>query len=614
VKWEHFRAFLWLRWRIQVNQLKRGGIANVVILALLAPFIAIFVIALLIGAFVVGLLVLPQADSAVILLVFDGVILMFLFFWALTLVVELQRSEVLSLNKFLHLPVSIKGVFLINYLSSLVSLNLMSFVPAMVGLSIGMAFGKGPIMLLLLPLVASFVLMVTALTYQFQGWLAAIMVNQRRRRTVIVLITMTFVLMCQLPNLFNIFQPWKKTGLDERFVLKVNEEQELLRLRNTKQITQEEYGQRFSEVQRKFQEDHDNSEKETLKQLAQIGWVVNLAVPPGWLALGAEAATEGNVLPGILGTLGMTLIGLASLGRSYRTTVRIYTGEYSNRKTKKTVAAPAPVPVGPQPVGLLERDIPGLSEQPAAIALAGFRSLLRAPEAKMLLLTPLLMVIIFGSIFIASFREAVPEFSRPLMVFAGMSMVLLGMFQLLGNQFGFDRSGFRVFVLCAARRRDILLGKNLAFVPLVFALGALTVTVIEIVYPMRVDHLLASLPRMVSMYLLFCLVANCMSILAPTPIAAGSLKPANPKLLTVILQLLFVSLMGMLLVPLLLPLGIEFTLDELELVQGVPIDLILSLLICWGMVAFYRLALGWQGDLLQAREQKILEAVTTKAE
>ena len=48
-------------------------------------------------------------------------------------------------------------------------------------------------------------------------------------------------------------------------------------------------------------------------------------------------------------------------------------------------------------------------------------------------------------------------------------MILLTMIQLVGNQFGFDRSGFRVYVLCAAPRRDILLGKNLAVAPL--ALG-----------------------------------------------------------------------------------------------------------------------------------------------
>ncbi len=43
--------------------------------------------------------------------------------------------------------------------------------------------------------------------------------------------------------------------------------------------------------------------------------------------------------------------------------------------------------------------------------------------------------------------------------------MLFGFVQLMANQFGFDRDGFRVFVLCAAPRRDILLGKNLAFVP-----------------------------------------------------------------------------------------------------------------------------------------------------
>ena len=92
---------------------------------------------------------------------------------------------------------SIKGAFLINYLSSLVSLNMVVFLPAMVGLSLGLAFGRGPAMLILLPLVGAFLLMVTALTYQFQGWLASLMVNQRRRRTIIVLVTMAFVLLCQ---------------------------------------------------------------------------------------------------------------------------------------------------------------------------------------------------------------------------------------------------------------------------------------------------------------------------------------------------------------------------------------------------------------------------------
>ena len=41
--------------------------------------------------------------------------------------------------------------------------------------------------------------------------------------------------------------------------------------------------------------------------------LVNLVVPPGWLPLGATALAEGNVLIALLGTLGLTLIGTASL-------------------------------------------------------------------------------------------------------------------------------------------------------------------------------------------------------------------------------------------------------------------------------------------------------------
>ena len=119
------------------------------------------------------------------------------------LLAELHRSDPLSLDKFLHLPVSITGIFLINYLSSLVNPILIIFVPAMFALGIGLAIAKGPALLLLLPLVAAFLLMVTALTYQFQGWLAALMVNKRRRRTIIVLLTMGVILVFQLPNLIN---------------------------------------------------------------------------------------------------------------------------------------------------------------------------------------------------------------------------------------------------------------------------------------------------------------------------------------------------------------------------------------------------------------------------
>jgi ABC-2 type transport system permease protein len=114
----------------------------------------------------------------------------------------------LSLAKFMHLPVSVTGAFLINYLSSLLRLSLVVFGPIMLGFALALVFVKGILFVPVFVLLAAFFLMVTALTYQLQGWLASLMSNPRRRRTVVVATTAIFVLIVQLPNLINFFAPW----------------------------------------------------------------------------------------------------------------------------------------------------------------------------------------------------------------------------------------------------------------------------------------------------------------------------------------------------------------------------------------------------------------------
>jgi len=261
---------------------------------------------------------------------------------------------------------------------------------------------------------------------------------------------------------------------------------------------------------------------------------------------------------------------------------------------------------------LLEARLPGLSEPVSAIALGGFRSLLRSPEAKMMLLSPVIMIPILGSMLFKA-GGSIPEVVRPLVAIGGMAFVLLGLVQLMGNQFGFDRDGFRVFVLSPASRRDILLGKNLTFVPLVLILAAILLVMVQALCPLRVDHVLAMVPQVVSMFLLFCIFTNLASIYTPVYIAAGSLKPANPKTSTILIQMV----MFLLIFPLtqsvtLLPLGIETLLRFLGWPAAIPIFLVLALLECAVIVLLYRFSLVWQGDLFQAREQKILESVTNR--
>jgi hypothetical protein len=295
--------------------------------------------------------------------------------------------------------------------------------------------------------------------------------------------------------------------------------------------------------------------------------------------------------------------------------VRLYTGQF-NAGGKQQVAA-APVPRAADSAGklstrFLERRLPWTSDQTSVIALGGFRSLLRAPEAKMLLLTPIIMVVVFGSLLAA--RATPPPATRPLIAFGAMAMLLLTMIQLVGNQFGFDRGGFRVFVLCPARRRDILLGKNLAVAPLALGMCAVAVVVVQFVYPMRVDYFLAAWVQALSMFLLFCLLANGLSMLAPLPIAAGSIKPMSPKGIALLLHFAFMFVFPVTMATTLLPLGIGLGLDALDWSYGIPICLILAVAECIAIVFLYRFLLTLQGRFLQAREQKILETVTTKAE
>jgi ABC-2 type transport system permease protein len=241
------------------------------------------------------------------------------------------------------------------------------------------------------------------------------------------------------------------------------------------------------------------------------------------------------------------------------------------------------------------------------------RSLMRSPEAKMMLLTPLIMIPIFGSMLWRG-RANIPESVRPLVAFGGMLFVLLGMVQMMTNQFGFDRDGFRVFVLSPASRRDVLLGKNLAFAPMAMAIAAIVLVVVQILCPMRADHLLTMLPQYLSMFLVFCILSNLVSIYAPAHVAAGSLRPANPKLTTILLQTVMIGIM----LPLtqaviLMPLGIEFLLRFFGWGSHVPIYLLLSIVECALVVFLYKLSLAWQGELLQGREQRILECVTNRA-
>lgn len=613
MNWQHLSAFLWLRWRLLVNQSRRAGAINAVVTMIFIVAAVAVAVPLGIGSFAAGVYLLPQVEPAHLMYVWDVVIVGFLFSWSFGMLTDLQRTESLTLSKFLHLPVSIRGAFLINYVSSLLSVTLILFVPIMLGLCLALVVTKGFWLLVSLPLAAAFLLMVTALTYQFQGWLASLMTNPRRRRTVVVIATMLFILLVQLPNLMNLMAPWNR-GAQSDASAQMHEELARLKLQyESGQIDGPEFLRRQQAIIEKQQHALQSANRALLKTVEEKAWLANAILPLGWLPVGVTAAAQGQYVVPPLALVGLTAIGTASLWRAYHTTLRIYQGDFTGRK--RQAAPPAAVPATPLKKRdlLVERRIPSLSEPVSAITLGGVTALLRAPEAKMMLLTPLLFGVIFGSALWKTGAQVPPPF-RPLIAVGACGFVLLGLLQIMANQFGFDRDGFRVFVLCAAPRRDILLGKNLSFAPLALGMSATLVIIVEVFCRLRLDHLLAMVPQFVSMFLLFSVVMNLLSIYAPMHLAAGSMKPANPKLVPILIQLVATMvLVPLSLAPTLAPVAIEALLEWQGWSHGVPVFLPLALLECAAVVFIYRFLLGWQGGLLQSREQKILDCVTDRA-
>ncbi|MGH9675933.1 MAG: hypothetical protein ACRD36_02425, partial [Candidatus Acidiferrum sp.] len=338
----------------------------------------------------------------------------------------------------------------------------------------------------------------------------------------------------------------------------------------------------------------------------------NVVLPLGWLPLGAMSLAGGNYLAALLCTVGLASIGSVCMWRSYRTTVRLYTGEFTGGGGRP-VEVKKPVPTEVQPSRFLERRLPWVTEETSAIAFASFRGLTRAPEAKMMLLPAIFMLVMFG-VLLFSRSASIPPAFRSLLPYGAIGLSMLSTVQLLGNQFGFDRDGFRVFVLSAAPRRHILLGKNLAFAPFAIMICLTATMIAAVLFPMRIDYLLAVIPQFVSIFLVYCLGANLLSIFAPLPIAAGSLRPKNPKFIPILLHLLFMMCLAMLLTFALWPLAVSLLFDRISWAIGALAYLSLAVLQCVAVVFLYRAILAWQGTLLQRREKKILDVVTTKAE
>ena len=537
------------RWERQSPLL--GGISILVTVIGVGSAVAATVL-----AYILGTTLLPRAEPFHLMLVWDGVIILFLFLWLIGLLVQLQLGgESLSLEKLLHMPVSPLSAFLLNYVGSQTRVSLIVFLGGMLGLSAASVVALGSAHWILVPLVLAFVALVSAVTHQFQSWLARLFVNKRRRGTVVAVAVLTFVLIANLPALLN------------RFFRKADVQ--------------------FWEV----------------VQIERWTVLANAALPPGWLALGARSAGQSEIWLGALAALGMFGIAALSLRRSYRKTLQaLALGDDPPRRTKATRRVKTTNPTRLAGVVMpLQRFTGHIPDQSRAVAWVALRIWIRAPQGKMVLLSPVLLVMLYALLF-SEFGSG--DWAGQFAVLGMMGFMIMMAFNLFANLFGQDGNGFRAVVLAGVPPRELLLGKNLALLPYTLILGAVVIVVLQWMHGLRLDHVLANAAQLLILYLIACMLGNAFSVKAPWPMSPTSMGMRRATAVTFLssflILLLFIPAIGLVAIPIWL---------EKRFAPAVPLYLIVSVLELVLVAALYRRVLASQARLLGERVENVLERV-----
>src|SRR5262249_12595816 len=146
------------------------------------------------------------------------------------------------------------------------------FLPGMFGLGIASVYALGPWMLISLPLIVGFVLMVTAVTYQFRGWLGTLMVNKRRRRTIVAFVTGSLILISQAPNLIQLtFRGTHHREPDQAAEQYARDFQQLQTDLNSHKITAKQFQERFEALSATHQKKRNDENRRLLATLQS--WV-----------------------------------------------------------------------------------------------------------------------------------------------------------------------------------------------------------------------------------------------------------------------------------------------------------------------------------------------------
>ena len=661
--------FVWLRYRIRHNQVTHSSkilqaFAVLGMFFVVMSTISVWGCGLLAGVFVPRLI--GQDNNY---LLWDLAALVALLSWTIHVLNEAQRGDPISLDRILHLPVSPGQAFVVNYLSSLGSTVFLMAAGGFLGLVIGSLFSVGPKAILFFFPMFAFLFAMTAITYWLQGWIAGLMANPRKRQTIIVMIPIAIILITQVPvqliqwssqstrlesnppvNPKDASPPneAKSESTPEETTVKDSSESQTPAVKSDSDASTSEAdavtppedttgvegnslvtptdadvtsadakdasidAKNASEIGAKKKQERREAMFERLKSIASIA---NIAFPPLWPAGAIQSWSTGSIWNPVpmFFSLVMFLIGVQALRLSHRASLRYWRGEEDKKKiaSPKTKAKAVRVQKESR---LCEISLPWISEETSAVVGMTWATMKRAPEIKMFMLLPMILPLILLMVFRE--RMSTSNDYLKLTIICGFStFFLLVASGVAGNMFAYDRSGFRVFVLSGMDRTRILLGRNLAFAPLLGLLSTLCIVGFAILYGVSLRSTCLAMLTTLTMLPPYFLVMNLMAILTPFPLAVGSIQPKHFDFTTVVINVWLSMILPFILMVSMIPIGVYFLTNSfLPSMAWIPWEVFVGIGMSAASFGVYRLILPWQGQLLAKREKEMLRIVTSKVE
>lgn len=575
----HFRAVVWLRWRLLLNQINR--------LTPLSRWFLLFILAgsslLGFGSFVATLSgggwLITRAWTEFQPQLWNRLVISFLIFFMLGTVTGFKSESGLSLQKILSLPMSPFGAYLLNVIGLLLVPSVVMFLPSMVAFCLVMSWRCSPQMLLSLPLLLCFLAMTAALSMLLRTWLIR-MCEKKWSKWLVLGIGLALL----IGLLFAFYLTFSRAEAREREILpEITLETAALR----RQIMAEEFSKVFNPI-----------------------WRVSTYLPHFWLVTGIDALGRSNYWLALASAAGMTAITAVSLQLGYRGALRICRRDDSGLRPVKAMeagGAPLAEPRIKCPTerafNWLDMELSWLNPQAATVAILTLRHRFWTFEWVFRM-----VFILAGGIGLFWFRESLPK-AEPLesLLALGIGWTLINLaWDGTGSEFTADGTGFRALLLAPLREEDILLGKNAAAFIQAIPICAWAILIYQLALNLSWSHFLASLFQLGSLFLVICHATNLMSIYLPL-----GAKVEDINAIVVFWRFLVSRIILLAYIPMLLPLGLESLAGEAEILKGVPIYLCGAAGYFVVLASLYWPAVCWEAALFRKRKWKVLEVVTS---